>query len=133
MDPTSSAALAQTGAQTKTTEVVDVSYDASLTTDMSTSFSSHMDKVRAAQNTTAVTEPSEAARAVFKPLDRLNSEAQELVQYAQEAAASGNDLSPSEIIMLTVRSQEFMFHAQLTANVANRTADGMSQLFRQQG
>jgi len=108
MDPTSSAALAQTGAQTKTTEVVDVSYDASLTTDMSTSFSSHMDKVRAAQNTTAVTEPSEAARAVFKPLDRLNSEAQELVQYAQEAAASGNDLSPSEIIMLTVRSQEFM-------------------------
>jgi hypothetical protein len=37
------------------------------------------------------------------------------------------------MIMLSVRCQEFMFHCQLTSNVANRTSDGLQQLFRQQG
>jgi hypothetical protein len=36
------------------------------------------------------------------------------------------------MVMLTVRCQEFLFHSQLTANVANRTSDGLQQLFRQQ-
>ena len=33
---------------------------------------------------------------------------------------------------MTVKAHEFMFHCQLTANVANRTSDGLQQLFRQQ-
>lgn len=73
------------------------------------------------------------AQTLFEPLDNLNNSARELAEYAQSSAASGNELTPSEIVSLTARSQEFMFHAQLTANVANRTADGMQQLFRQQG
>ncbi len=76
--------------------------------------------------------PGSVAKAMFEPLDRIDNEAISLVEYAQSALESGNELTPSEIVMLTARSQEFMFHAQLTANVANRTADGMQQLFRQQ-
>lgn len=76
--------------------------------------------------------PSAFADALFAPLEYINDEAGALVEYAQNAVASGNELSPSEVVMLTARSQEFMFHSQLTANVANRTAEGLQQLFRQQ-
>jgi hypothetical protein len=37
------------------------------------------------------------------------------------------------MVMLSMRCQEFMFHCQLTSNIANRTSDGLQQLFRQQG
>ena len=76
--------------------------------------------------------PSPVAEAMMEPLDFIDDEATGLVEYAQSAMASDNELTPGEIVMLTARSQEFMFHAQLTANVANRTAEGMQQLFRQQ-
>ncbi len=51
---------------------------------------------------------------------------------ASKQKLKGNELTPSEIVTLTTRSQEFMFYSQLTSNVANRTADGLQQLFRQQ-
>lgn len=76
--------------------------------------------------------PSESAVMVAKPLEFINREAAEISRYASEAAASGNEFTPGEMIMLTVRSQEFMFHCQLTSNIANRTSDGLQQLFRQQ-
>lgn len=41
-------------------------------------------------------------------------------------------LSPSEMLSLTVQAHQFLFQSQLTANVANRTSDGVQQLFRQQ-
>jgi hypothetical protein len=41
-------------------------------------------------------------------------------------------MTPGDMMMLTVRCQEFMFHCQLTSNIANRTSDGLQQLFRQQ-
>ncbi len=84
------------------------------------------------QSSSKVTAPSESARAAFKPLDYINNEAAEIVNYAKNAVASGNELTPSEIVMLTARSHEFMFHCQLTSNVANRTSDGLQQLFKQQ-
>ena len=77
-------------------------------------------------------ESSESAIMIAKPLEFINNEAAEISRFATEAVASGNDLTPGEMIMLTVRSQEFMFHCQLTSNVANRTSDGLQQLFRQQ-
>ena len=76
---------------------------------------------------------SEMAQAVFEPLNHIDTEAAALAEYAQSALESQDTLSPSEMVALTVRSQEFMFHSQLMANIANRTADGVSQLFRQQG
>ncbi|PID63628.1 MAG: hypothetical protein CSB44_01315 [Gammaproteobacteria bacterium] len=75
---------------------------------------------------------SEVAKAVFEPLDFINQEATSLADFANAAIESDDTLSPAEIVKLTVRSQEFMFHSQLTANIANRTADGVQQLFRQQ-
>jgi len=78
-------------------------------------------------------ELSPVGKAVLEPLERINTEAQALADYAEQAIASGNELTPAEIVTLTVRSQEFMFHSQLTSNMANRTADGLQQLFRQQG
>ena len=89
-----------------------------------------------ASQSAGATEAPELTRiekAVAKPLDYLNNEAAEIAQYAEKAVSNGNTLSPSEIVTLTARSQEFMFHAQLTANVANRTSEGLQQLFRQQG
>ena len=76
--------------------------------------------------------PSEAMQALFKPLEHLNTESASLSDYAKSAMAAGSDLTPGEMVMLTVKSPEFLFHSQLTANVANRTSDGLQQLFRQQ-
>jgi hypothetical protein len=79
-----------------------------------------------------VAAPSESMQALFKPLEHLNNEASSLHEAADAAKAAGTDMTPSEIVMLTVRCQEFLFHSQLTANAANRTSDGLQQLFRQQ-
>ncbi|MES9938957.1 MAG: hypothetical protein ABW104_04195 [Candidatus Thiodiazotropha sp. 6PLUC2] len=76
--------------------------------------------------------PSVTEKAVTKPLDFINKEAEAIANYAKSAIESGNELTPSEIVMLTARSHEFMFHCQLTSNIANRTSDGLQQLFRQQ-
>lgn len=74
----------------------------------------------------------EAMQALFRPLEQINTEAAQLSQHARAAMQAGTDLSPGEMVMLTVKCQEFLFHSQLTANVANRTSDGLQQLFRQQ-
>lgn len=80
-----------------------------------------------------VTAPSTAVAQVFKPFDHINSEASSLAQMAEAARQAGADLSPGEVVQLTLRCQEFMFHCQLTSNIANRSSDGLQQLFRQQG
>ena len=77
--------------------------------------------------------PSEAAKQLFKPFDHINGEAKQLSLDAHAAQSAGREMTPSEVVMLTVRCQEFMFHCQLTSNIANRTSDGLQQLFRQQG
>ena len=85
-----------------------------------------------ANQTKRIESPSNTERAVVKPLDFINREAENIANYAKSAVESGNELTPSEIVMLTARSHEFMFHCQLTSNIANRTSDGLQQLFRQQ-
>lgn len=79
-----------------------------------------------------VSAPSEAAKQLMKPFEFLNGEAEKLALDARTAQSSGADMSPGEVVLLTVRSQEFMFHCQLMSNIANRTSDGIQQLFRQQ-
>jgi hypothetical protein len=76
--------------------------------------------------------PSEAARQLMTPFEFINGEAATLAKEAQAAKAAGREFTPSEVVQLTVRCQEFMFHCQLTSNIANRTSDGLQQLFRQQ-
>jgi hypothetical protein len=76
--------------------------------------------------------PGQAMQALFKPLEHINVEASNLSAQASAAVNEGRSLTPGEMVMLTVKCHEFMFHCQLTANVANRTSDGLQQLFRQQ-
>ena len=76
--------------------------------------------------------PGQAMQRLVQPLDHINAEAASLGRDARAAAASGQELTPGELVNLTVRCQEFMFHCQLTSNIANRTSEGLQQLFRQQ-
>lgn len=80
----------------------------------------------------AVDKTAAGMEAVFRPLDQINGEAARLSELAQAAYDEGRALTPSEMVLLTVKCHEFMFHCQLTSNVANRTSDGLQQLFRQQ-
>lgn len=76
---------------------------------------------------------SEGLRAVFSTLDTLNGRAGILEAKSSVFTSGDRDMSPGDMLMLTVESHEFLFHCELTANVANRTSDGIQQLFRQQG
>lgn len=107
---------------------VSASYGVNLSNDAQ-AFSQSLEKAAGVEG---VEKPSKVAEMMFEPLDFINNEAKSLASYAENAIQSGNELTPSEIVTLTTRSQEFMFYAQLTSNVANRTADGLQQLFRQQ-
>lgn len=74
-----------------------------------------------------------AIKNMLSSLDRVNGEAKGVTDYAKTAEASGGELTPGEVVQLTMRCQEFMFHCQLTSNIANRSSDGIQQLFKQQG
>lgn len=76
--------------------------------------------------------PGQAMQALFKPLEFINAEAVNLSAKASAAAEAGQSMTPGELLQLSVKCQEFMFHCQLTSNAANRTSDGLQQLFRQQ-
>jgi hypothetical protein len=80
----------------------------------------------------AVAAPNKSMQALFKPLEHIDGEATSLHKAADTAQAAGNDLTPSEMVTLSMRCQEFMFDSELTANVANQTSDGLQQLFKQQ-
>ncbi len=51
---------------------------------------------------------------------------------ALKTAAETNTLTPGMMLDMAVKAQEFMFQSQLTATIANKSSDGISQLFRQQ-
>lgn len=76
--------------------------------------------------------PSEAARQFMRPFEYINHEAAQISEAAHAAKADGRGMTPAELVSMTVRCQEFMFHCQLVSNIANRTSDGIQQLFRQQ-
>ena len=42
------------------------------------------------------------------------------------------EMTPSQMLEVTMQCHQFLFQSQLTSNVANRTSDGVQQLFRQQ-
>ena len=75
--------------------------------------------------------PDGAVASVLNPLFGLNEDSTRLAQQADLISAQ-QELRPSDLMMLSMRSHEFLFHCQLVANVANRSADGVQQLFRQQ-
>jgi hypothetical protein len=93
----------------------------------------------AAQAPHAATEMLQAARPepggfqkVMATLEALDGRAEVFGTQAQALEQGTGELSPSEMLNLTMKAQEFSFHCELTANVANRTSDGVQQLFREQ-
>lgn len=80
----------------------------------------------------ALPQPSEGTRAVIAALEHLNGGADNINAMSQTMTAGANDLTPSEMMQMTMRCHQFLFQTELTSNVANRTSDGIQQLFRQQ-
>jgi len=81
----------------------------------------------------AVSQLSPTMEGMLNVLDRVDMQAKSVSDYATEVEKSGGTLTPGEMINLTMRCQEFMFQCQLTSNIANKSSDGVQQLFRQQG
>lgn len=75
---------------------------------------------------------SEAMKVLSAPFDQLNTEASQLSADALAAKAAGGAMSPGDMVLLTARCQEFSFHCTLMSNIANRTSDGLQQMFKQQ-
>jgi hypothetical protein len=74
---------------------------------------------------------SKTMKAFFDPLGRINQAPEMLLANSQRLADNPN-LSPGDMIMAMVSVQKFVFECQLTSSVANRTSDGVQELFRQQ-
>lgn len=74
----------------------------------------------------------QGTRAVLSALESLNGGAARIESMSHSLTAGASDFTPGEMIQLTMRAHQFLFTAQLTSNVANRSSDGIQQLFRQQ-
>jgi hypothetical protein len=103
-------------------------YDFSLI-DLPSQWQATFEKVKQtqAQNTT----DNRALQSIAGSFDSLTDGAKSIKTEANAMSAKG-EMSPSEMIHLTMRCHEFMFRCQLTSNAANKTSDGIQQLFRQQ-
>jgi len=73
---------------------------------------------------------SQGFRTVMATLENLNGRADSLGSKALEL--QHGEFRPSDMLMMTLKAQEFLFHCELTSNVANRTSEGVQQLFREQ-
>jgi hypothetical protein len=65
-------------------------------------------------------------------LQSVNGEQAALDGIARRVEGEGAQIAPGEMVMLSMRCDEFLFHCELTANAANRSSDGLQQLFREQ-
>lgn len=75
---------------------------------------------------------NEGLRAVLVTLQGLNGGAESLGAAAPLSQANSVGLEPADMLLMTMKAHQFLFHCELTANVANRTSDGVQQLFREQ-
>jgi soluble cytochrome b562 len=89
-------------------------------------------QIQTEQVTPVTHELTAGFRAVLNQFDSLNGHAGKIGKMAEAMRSSGRDLAPSQIIDMTMQCQQMVFQAELTSNVANRSSDGVQQLFRQQ-
>ncbi|MEM7689429.1 MAG: hypothetical protein AAF291_10445 [Pseudomonadota bacterium] len=94
-------------------------------------FAAAIEQAQAASGPTPAELPAPLGN-MLRALDGIDVQARSVTDYAQAAQLSGGEMTPGEIVQLTMQCQEFMFQCQLTSNIANRSADGVQQLFRQQ-
>jgi hypothetical protein len=83
---------------------------------------------------TGTTAPGESATAkmMVNAFDSLNGAATKIEKLSRAMSASATEMSPGQMLEMTMQCHQFLFQSQLTSNVANRTSDGVQQLFRQQ-
>jgi len=77
-------------------------------------------------------QPSEGTRALIAAINNLNTGADNINAISQSMSGNIAELTPGQMMEMTMKCHQFLFQAELTSNVANRTSDGISQLFRQQ-
>lgn len=80
----------------------------------------------------APAQPSEGMRALMSTFENLNSGADKINAMSHMITSSGADPTPGQMLQVTMEAHKFLFKAELTSNVANRTSDGVQQLFKQQ-
>jgi len=73
---------------------------------------------------------SQGFRTVMTAFENLNGHAESLG--AKALQMTHGQMRPSDMLMMTLKAQEFLFHCEMTSNVANRTSEGVQQLFREQ-
>ncbi|MBK1969664.1 MULTISPECIES: hypothetical protein [Brevundimonas] len=111
------------------TQQIDVAYNATLSQAVQFQNLLHVTPLSAPA---APAEPNGVMKTMMGALEQVNGQASDLAALAQAAEGKAGGMTPGEMVMMTVRAHEFMFNCQLTSNMANRTSDGLQQLFRQQ-
>jgi hypothetical protein len=89
----------------------------------------------ASKSATAVSapaQPSEGMRALLSTFENLNTGADKISAMSHMLTSTGADPTPGQLLQVTMEAHKFLFKAELTSNVANRTSDGVQQLFKQQ-
>jgi hypothetical protein len=74
---------------------------------------------------------SDVLKAFFNPLERINNAPDRMLE-ASRTLAANPDAGPGDMLMTMMNVQKFVFECQITSSVANRTSDGVQELFRQQ-
>lgn len=75
---------------------------------------------------------SASAKMMVSAFDSLNGTAKNIETLSRAMSASATEMTPGQMLEMTMQCHQFLFQTQLTSNVANRTSDGVQQLFRQQ-
>ena len=71
-------------------------------------------------------------RSVMTMLQGLNGDAESIGTAALQNKSSQARMTPGDMLAMTTQAYEFLFHCEVTSNVANRTSEGVQQLFQQQ-
>ena len=80
----------------------------------------------------APAQPSDGMRVLLSTFENLNTGADKISAMSHAITSSGADPTPGQLLQVTMEAHKFLFKAELTSNVANRTSDGVQQLFKQQ-
>jgi hypothetical protein len=71
-------------------------------------------------------------RSVMAMLQGLNGDAESIGTAALQNKSAQARMTPGDMLAMTTQAYEFLFHCEVTSNVANRTSEGVQQLFQQQ-
>jgi hypothetical protein len=86
----------------------------------------------AAQNAKVSSSESNGFRSILGLLQGINGHAESIGAAAAQSRTSQDRMTPADMLAMTTQAYEFLFHCELTSNVANRTSEGVQQLFQQQ-